>query len=214
MEEKFQYQQEHKVNPNYHYPMQTVIHQWAFGGSFEQLVALPRQELVFDWYGDDTTPPLTFAFATDGTHLWFLAARATPAMPHPSGESGAFTPELWKYDVAEFFAYNPATARYWELNLSPTGAWWAAAFSTVRVADDSTPAPTGVQTLARAEGSGWVTMMCIPLASLAGLDIRDCTLATTAILCTPNQIFLTTADDLAGEPDFHRPATFPSPIFK
>jgi hypothetical protein len=57
-------------------------------------------------------------------------------------------------------------------------------------------------------------MARIPLNELRGVDIRDCRLATTFILNSPDQIFLTTADDLAGEPDFHRPDSFSSPILK
>ena len=47
-----------------------------------------------------------------------------------------------------------------------------------------------------------------------GVDIRDCKLAATFILDTPDQIFLTTADDLSGNPDFHRPDCFCTPILK
>lgn len=55
--------------------MQAIIHQWAFNGSFDQLVSLPRQELVNDWFGYDVEPSAEFTFATDGQYLWFLAAR-------------------------------------------------------------------------------------------------------------------------------------------
>ena len=53
--------------------MQAIIHQWAFNGSFDQLVSLPRQELVNDWFGYDVEPSAEFAFATDGQYLWFLS---------------------------------------------------------------------------------------------------------------------------------------------
>lgn len=64
------------------------------------------------------------------------------------------------------------------------------------------------------DGRRLVRMARIPLNELRGVDIRDCKLAATFILETPDQIFLTTADDLSGEPDFHRPDCFSTPILK
>lgn len=83
--------------------MQAIIHQWAFNGSFDQLVSLPRQELVNDWFGYDVEPSAEFTFATDGQYLWFLAARNREATVHPDARPGQFQPELWRYDLAEWF---------------------------------------------------------------------------------------------------------------
>ncbi len=194
--------------------MQAIIHQWAFEGSFSQLASLPRQELVNDWYGYDVEPVAEFAFATDGQNLWFLAARQKPATIHPDARPGQFQAELWKYDLAEWFIAAGSGKNYWEFNLAPNGAWWACAFEDVRRADEKIPAPLAVETEFCIEENSWCVMAKIPLADLRGVDIRDCKLATTFILESPDQIFLTTADDLTGEPDFHRPASFSSPILK
>ena len=150
--------------------MQVIIHQWAFNGSFDQLASLPRQELVNDWFGYDVEPSAEFAFATDGEFLWFLASRSKAATIHPEARPGQFQPELWRYDLAEWF-------------------------------------------MAAGDGE-WCAMARIPLNELRGVDIRDCKLAATFILDTPDQIFLTTADDLSGNPDFHRPDCFCTPILK
>jgi hypothetical protein len=194
--------------------MQILIHKWVLPGSFEQLADLPRQEITNDWYGYDVTPPAQFAFATDGSSLWFIASRHTTCQPHPEGQPGAFQAELWKYDVAEWFMANPDATNYWEFNLSPNGAWWSQAFKDTRVADTAIPAPEGVETRHMLDGNQWTTMARIPLTSLKGVDLENCTLSACFILNTPDQIFLTTSDDLDGEPDFHRPQTFLAPIQK
>lgn len=194
--------------------MQIVVHQWAFPGSFNQLDLLPRQELVNDWFGYDIEPPAQFVLATDGEDLWFLARREAPAVPHPSAGPGAFHEELWKYDVAELFIASAEGSRYWEFNLSPKGAWWACPFAGARQQDKDIPCPAHVETQAFADGTSWCAMARIPLAELKGIDIRNCKLSATFILGTPEQVFLTTALDLNGEPDFHRPDDFSPPILK
>lgn len=194
--------------------MQTVIHQWAFPGSFEHLATLPRQELVNDWYGYDVEPAAEFCFATDGENLWFLASRKQSATIHPDAKPGEFLAELWKYDLAEWFIASQEGKNYWEFNLAPNGAWWASHFSDVRIADPATPVPMSVETYSIMNNDEWCVMAKIPLNQLDGIDIRDCKLATTFILNTPDQIFLTTADDLTGDPDFHRPSSFNCPVLK
>ena len=174
--------------------MQVIYHQWAFTGSFDQLASLPRQELVNDWFGYDVEPSAEFAFATDGEFLWFLASRSKAATIHPEARPGQYPPELWRYDLA------------------PNGAWWACAVSDTRRANEDIPAPRAVDTKCILTDEGWCAMARIPLNELRGVDIRDCKLAATFILDTPDQIFLTTADALSGNPDFHRPDCFCTPI--
>ena len=194
--------------------MQIIVHQWAFPGSFDQLDSLPRQELVNDWFGFDVDPAIQFAFATDGAHLWFLASREAPFTPHPDAKEGVFLSELWKYDVAEWFIAAPDSSLYWEFNLSPNGAWWACPFADVRKPDPSIPALSDVETKAISNNDSWCAMAKIPLSSLKGIDIRNSRLATTYILNTPDQIFLTSVDELHGNPDFHQPSHFPTSLLK
>ena len=42
-----------------------------------------------------------------------------------------------------------------------------------------------------------------------GITPENCRLAATAILNSPDYVFLTTAEDTKGEPDFHRPHAWP-----
>lgn len=194
--------------------MQIVIHQWAFEGDFDQLESTPRQELTHDWFGEDVSPAVEFSFATDGKSLWFLAAHAEAKVSHPEGSPNKFQSELWKYDVAEWFMADLASDRYWEFNLDAQGAWWASAFCSTRKPDDKMPAPQGVKTATKCVDGTWITMAQVPLTLLSGVDLRSCKLAATFILRTPNQIFLTTADNLVGEPDFHRPSDWATPLLK
>lgn len=185
--------------------------------NFSKLQALPRQVLDKDWSGKNITPPVEFSFAMDNEHLWFLASRDKPALAHPSGLAGMFQPELWMYDVAEWFLHNTATGQYWEFNLSPSGAWWSCGFSSPRQADNSLPLFRDVITQSIMTGERWTAMACIPLDCLYPV-IKECSeiisaplkLAATFILESPQQIFLTTANSQDGEPDFHRPNTFGS----
>ncbi len=194
--------------------MQCVVHQWAFPGSFEHLLAMPRQKIVNDWYGYDVDPPAEYCFVVDGAYLWYLAARRTGYMVHPGASPGAYCANLWKYDAAEWFMRAGDGLHYLEFNLAPNGAWWSCVFSEVRVpAEDNVPL-AGVKVCSRREGNSWIAMAKIPLASLPGIEIQGAGLAAAFILNSPDQIFLSTMDELSGEPDFHRPSCFPIALLK
>lgn len=194
--------------------MRIIVHQWAFPSSFEQLELLPQQEFVSDWYGGDIDPPALFAMATDGGSLWFLARRDAPSASRPGSVPGQFEPELWTCDTAEFFLTAPDNSLYWEFNLAPNGAWWACPFSSPRQALPGGHIPAGVETLARTTEDRWLSMARIPLESLCGIDLRQCRMAVTFIVGQSETQYATSALDLSGEPDFHRPSDFCAPILK
>lgn len=194
--------------------MRIIVHQWAFPSSFEQLELLPLQEFVSDWYGEDIDPPARFALAVDGNHLWFIARRDTASTSRPGSVPGQFEPDLWTRDVAELFLSAPDSSRYWEFNLAPNGAWWVSAFGAPREALPGQAIPEGVETLARETEDSWCSMAKIPLAALHGVDLRHCKLAATFIIGYPEPVYATSALDLSGEPDFHRPMDFTAPILK
>lgn len=172
------------------------------------------QQLTHDWYGTAAAVPVEFSFTTDGRALTFRAKQAAAVSLPPYAEPGKFTPELWKYDVAEFFIAAPG-GQYMEFNLCPNGAWWACVFSAPRVAA-AAEVPQGVQTQGRVTAKGWEAEAAIPLAELAKLGITpaNCRLAATAILNSPNYLFLTTGEDVSGEPDFHRPHAWPAALLR
>lgn len=169
------------------------------------------QQLDHEWYGKPITPAVEYSFSTDGEYLTYRAAQAAPVHAHPEGQSGEFREELWKYDTAEFFIAAADGSPYVEVNLAPNGAWWACAFTAPRV--PLTPAVewVGVEAAGHVTEQGWQCSISIPLHLLAALGItpENCRLAATAILNSPDYVFLTTAEDTKGEPDFHRPHAWP-----
>lgn len=164
-----------------------------------------------DWYGAPVAPPLAYSFALSRDELIFKASRQAPARIHPEAQPGRFQPELWRYDTAEFFIAAAEGGRYLEFNLCPNGAWWACAFDAARQAA-AEPPPSGVSAAGQCSAEGWSCEAHLPLSELKrlGIDPSRCRLVATAILNTPEQIFLTTADSSDGEPDFHRPDTWPT----
>lgn len=166
-----------------------------------------------DWFGHPLTPAAGYALVADPLRLWFIATHPQPARIHPAARPGKFTPELWKYDVAELFLHHTPTGRYFEFNLSPNGAWWSCEFTAPRVrAEQVDIVFPEVATFADIDAEGrWVAAMAIPRDLLvARLDFGPETHANvTFILNSPDQQFITVADLGHGEPDFHQPARFP-----
>lgn len=135
-------------------------------------------------------------------------------MPHPDAKSGEFREELWKYDTAEFFIAAESGSPYVEVNVSPNGAWWACAFKAPRIASEQALNLAGIVSTGDVTQQGWQCKISIPLRNLAELGIfpDKCRLAATAIQNSPDYIFLTSAEDTSGEPDFHRPHAWPEAI--
>ena len=166
-----------------------------------------------DWSGSPLDVPAAFGLAIDHGSFWFVASRRKPALLHPEARPGQFTPELWKYDVAEFFLKHPASGRYLEFNLAPNGAWWSAEFTAPRVrADEEDVEIPGVKTYAELAPDGsWVVAASIPLELL---EARfgfgpETQMNVTFIVDSPEQRFLSATPAPAGvEPDFHRDDLF------
>lgn len=165
------------------------------------------QQLSHEWYGKALAVPVEFSFCLEDDFLVFRASQAAAVTIHPEAKPGMFKTELWMYDTAEFFIADDQGKTYLEFNLCPNGAWWACAFSGPRVVIPEAGVPEGVGTAGSVTPAGWGCSARLPLEYLRklGIDIRNCRLAATCILNSPDYQFCTTADDLSGEPDFHRP---------
>lgn len=165
-----------------------------------------------DWYGNELDVPAGFGMAMDHGSFWFVASRRKPASLHPKARPNQFTPELWKYDTAEFFLSHPASGRYLEFNLAANGAWWSAEFIAPRVCAHQQPLPVpGVKTYAELSPDGsWLSAASIPLDVLQarfGFGPKS-RMNVTFIVDSPEQKFLSAAPSDGGEPDFHRPDLF------
>ena len=165
------------------------------------------QRLSHEWYGKAVGVPVEFSFCVEGDFLVYRAAQKAAVVIHPEAQPGQFKEELWMYDTAEFFVADAEGKNYMEFNLCPNGAWWACAFCGPRQPLAGAGVPEGVETSGCVTPAGWDCMARLPLAYLEslGIDIRNCRLAATCILNSPDYQFCTTSDDLSGEPDFHRP---------
>lgn len=175
------------------------------------------QQLRKEWFGNAVLPPLEYCFRLSSEALLFQASRPAPARVHPDARSGQFQPGLWKFDTAEFFLSRADGGRYLEVNVSPNGAWWSGVFHAPRVQEpefaDWRPAITASGTC---RSEGWSCQATLPLADLhrMGIELSHCRLAVCAILQSPNQLFLTSADDTSGDPDFHRPLSWDFPVIR
>lgn len=176
------------------------------------------QRIEKEWYGTPMEPPYVYCFTHSADGLEFCAARKKTALVHPDGVCGAFQPELWRYDAAEFFISTPDGSRYMEFNLSPNGAWWAAVFSAPRQIAKGFEnwRPEGVLATGENKMEGWCCRALIPNAVLeqAGITPTNCKLTAAAILNSPEQLFLTTALPCDTQPDFHRPDLWESAVYE
>ena len=177
---------------------------------------LPLCGLHEDWFGKSISPS-TFTLAKDPESLWFISIFPGSANIHPAASPGQFTPELWKYDVAELFMANPKTGEYLEFNLTSNGAWWASKFSSVRVPSALQPDfTTHIHThhdLTETHHS--VVGLQIPVNFLKKeIDFGLTTAANiTTISNSPSQRYLSASKLPGAEPDFHQPIHFPTLLF-
>lgn len=178
---------------------------------------LPLCGLSEDWFGNILDEATTFSLAKDSESLWFIGIFTSTANIHPSASSGEFTPELWKYDVAELFLANPATGEYLEFNLTSNGAWWASKFSSVRKPSAQQPDFTAHihshHDLSSAKLA--VVGLQIPLNFLKKeIDFGVTTAANiTIIRDSPSQRYLSASKLPGAQPDFHQPTNFPTVSF-
>lgn len=90
---------------------------------------LTSSNVSHDWEGVALEPGTSLLLGVTRSVITFGMEFARPL--NGLGTYSSFTRELWKGDVVELFLYTGSS--YVELNLSPSGAWWAARFSSYRV---------------------------------------------------------------------------------
>jgi hypothetical protein len=179
---------------------------------------VPLFGLAKDLDGILLQEPATFSLVVDAQHLWFIASHRKSARLHPQARPGRFQAELWRYDVAELFLFDPVSGRYFEFNLAPNGAWWTCEFIAPRVrADLAEIAMPEVATFSELSADGsWVAAMAIPVDLLkARLNFGNEThVNVTMILESPEQKFISATYLGLGEPNFHQPGQFAKICFQ
>lgn len=171
---------------------------------------LREHSLVQDWFGSPLRHPLTASLSIQQDSFIFRAQQDGPCRPHPKSERSLFQEELWKFDVVEIFFREPKNHAYLEVNLSPSGGWWACWFDEVRMPRAVQPDFSKISAGGEVTDTGWEAFMKIPLTHFAQLESLHYNV--TAILETPQQRFVTAFPLGCQEPDFHRPSHF-QPLF-
>ncbi len=163
-----------------------------------------------EWYGEALAAPFAYRFFVEDGYLVFRASCECKPLIHPEGKEGCFQEELWRYDVAEFFIASENLERYLEFNVNPAGAWWSEVFTAPRVIWKEGYATPEAIVSAQLSDEAWQCEARLPLSYLEalGIELSTCKIAVCAILNSPEQLFVTTASDCSGEPDFHRPAAW------
>ena len=170
----------------------------------------PWLSIAKTWHGEELRPSVRFLFWLDAKALHFSCARDAAAKIHPQAEMGKFLPELWRYDVGEFFLA-AADGSYLEVNLAPNGAWWLAFFDQKRQISEKKFPLNGVATQAEIRQDSWKASIAIPRSDLAIFfpDLADLRLNAAFILQSPDQIFVSACPLESAAPDFHLPKQFP-----
>jgi len=165
---------------------------------------------VNDWNGEALKNPIGYSFVIDEQSLWFIATHREAAQLHPDSSPGVFMPDLWKYDVAEFFLTNPENGHYLEVNLAPNAAWWAAEFSGPREGMKEVKLE-GINTYADMhKDGGWIAAMRLDVAMLRDEFgfCQESLINAAFIIGSPEQKFVSVAELGEGKPDFHQPTKF------
>jgi hypothetical protein len=148
---------------------------------------------------------MEFAVCITPESLVFGGITASVARYDPAWSRGAFAEGLWRNDVWELFIKEENSQRYVELNLAPSGAWWACLFTSYRIPDSHTSMLIPNVTIEqRMLPHTWQAMMVFPRNGLpihTDLDGQP-TMNACTIQGQPRR-FYSHAPPSTEQPDFH-----------
>lgn len=180
------------------------IHRLDHTPSLDALLALPRTPLALDWEGQPPPCALSFVVAFTPDALLFGGEVSEGPRCDRSLRAGEFVEGLWAHDVIEMFVREPASERYFEINLAPTGAFWVCLFESYRRRGAPLAGVEGALTSGQLTPRGWRAALCLPRAALPfALDDREVRANVCAIRGEPRQFF-SLAPPASAVPDFHR----------
>jgi hypothetical protein len=175
--------------------------------SFEQIFNLKDTSIELDWFGQTPQAKSAFVLARDPEKLIFAAKCLQKPYYDKNHCIGDFAAGLWEKDVAEIFIKEDNSTGYQEFNLSPSGAWWSGIFSDYRKEKTDTPLKTdGIRTYSEISETQWKAALEIPVNSLSiktNLD-QSTHVNVTFIIGGENRQYLSYAEILSPEPDFHK----------
>lgn len=172
----------------------------------------PWQTFTSNWFGQPPKHQASFQVCLDDDRFHYAFKASKPAQADLQLKAGSFREGLWHQDVAEIFLMGPC-GNYVEFNLSPSGAWWSAHFSSYRT--DPRPLPLlQIQATGHPFADHWQANLSLSRAQLTEetqIDLRSARFNVTAILDPDNPDYLCWAHQLGGNPDFHRESHFTVP---
>lgn len=163
-----------------------------------------------DWFGKRFAVDFRFILEAENNLITFGAK--FPKNGISLGSKGQFLKGLWEESVVELFVHELNSTRYVELNLSPTGSYWCAEFSSYRFGSSELNLSPKIETESESKFN----------TVFLQFDIRDLVdgeykLAQTSVLSLgsgseSSKIFLTrkfargqsAKEVLSCDPDFHK----------
>jgi len=180
-------------------------HNWS------EVLGMPRHAVEVDWWGRQLARPFRYAIGCDDLHLVYVSELPQVAPPPVGHKRGAFVvdlaePETRGHTGELFVLLNDG--KYFEVHVSPEGAWWYMNFSKYRTREPGY-IPTGIEVRVEHSAESWVGAIRFPFASLPiarGSAVRY--QASAAICSGPSPVYITSAGAPDFEPDFHDERAF------
>lgn len=178
-----------------------------------EVLAMPWRSVEVDWWGRKLEKPFRYLLSCDGSTLVFACEVGKPPPVKSRHTCGAFVEDLAEPlsqgDTAELFIMS-GDGRYFELHVSPDGAWWYMEFSGYRTRIPC-EAPLGVDVRTEWRADSWVGVLQVPCAELLFPKSSFERFQVSFALCSdsePNYISSSGSHDF--EPDFHDRRAFTS----
>ena len=161
-----------------------------------------------DWFGVASVHEPKMSLEIKGDKLFFeFRAEKKPTYDR-AHRQGDFFYGLWEQDVAEFFVAG-AGARYQEINISPSGAWWSGLFSDYRVLESNQQFDCSIES--KISSHSWEISFEAELRHFQPwreLPSSERRISVASILYDPDPQYFAWNHGGGGEPDFHRQDLF------
>ncbi len=166
----------------------------------------PTDMLRFAWGKPIDPQSPRFFIAIDDDHLQFTARFSVQAVFDSSVAVGSFFEGLWNQDVIELFLIDDGGKAYQEINLSPSGAWWTARFSSYRQRSSPLPPPSAMINRCVTPSHLWVSLRLRRSDLFVQIDFTEASRANVSAM--HHGTALSWATISSAQPDFHRTDEF------
>ena len=178
-----------------------ICHTLKDGRDWREVLMLLRDEVAVDWQGQKLSNPYRFAIGKDSRYLTFVAeVPFEPPVSKPDLKGrfvNDFAEPETRGQTAELFVMG-ADDRYFEIHITPDGAWWYMNFLAYRKRDARSVPPDAEVWVERRPDS-WTGAISLPLAQLGTEISRGIRAQVTLCLCQHEVPRYVTS---AGCPDF------------